>query len=924
MNEENRSASKKRPYHPAVGPRLTRWLNVVFALFALLSVNSAYLGTITLLQHQTGEVYENTFYLGMFLFHLAVGLLMIGPVVGFGLVHMVKARNRPNRRAVKVGYALFGISLLLLVSGILLTRIEGVLEIRDGATRRIIYWLHIICPFAAAWLFVLHRLAGRPIRWRVGATWAAVGAVFIAVMALLHTQDPRRWNAVGPESGEEYFFPSLARTVTGDFIPASSLMQDKFCQECHPQAHDTWEHSSHRFSSFNNPIYLFSVRETRKVALDRDGDVQAARFCAGCHDPVPFFSGAFDDPNYDDVNDPTAHAGVTCTVCHAITHINSPRGNSDYTIDEPARYPFRQSESKLGKYLHRQLIKAKPALHKRTYLKPFHRTEDFCGVCHKVHLPKELNHYKWLRGQNHLDSYRRSGVSGHGVASFYYPPKAVPNCNSGNCHMALLPSEDFAAADFAGDGTRTVHDHSFPSANTGIPHLLGFPESVNEGHRKFLEGSLRVDWFGLRRGETIDSEQFAPIRPEIPSVSRGEIVLLELVLRTLTLGHHFTQGTIDSNECWVEVTVESGGRVINTSGHRDESGAVDSWAHFVNGYILDRDGNRIDRRNAQDIFVPLYDNQIPPGAADVIRYRLEVPNDAGPTITVRARLLYRKFDTTLMRYVYGPSTVNDLPIVEIASDSITLPVGSNISARTGTRIEEWERWNDYGIGLLRKGSRGKVRGELTSAIAAFEKVSQLGKPDGPLNRARAEILEGRLDEAAASLQRASSWNPPPPPWSLAWFTARVNRENGFYDEALLSLNQLAETNFPEARARGFDFSRDDRLWKEIGAVHFARARRMRDPQQTDERNQAFGEAIAAFERALELDPEDVVAHYNLAQIHGARGDTEAEARHRELHSRYKVDNHARDRAVSKHRSENAAADHAAESIVIYDLHRVTE
>ena len=104
---------------------------------------------------------------------------------------------------------------------------------------------------------------------------------------------------VGPESGERYFYPSLARTATGNFIPAQSLMMDEYCAECHADAHETWSHSVHRFASFNNPAYLFSVRNTRQFALERDGSVQAARFCAGCHDLVPFFSGAFDDPNFD-------------------------------------------------------------------------------------------------------------------------------------------------------------------------------------------------------------------------------------------------------------------------------------------------------------------------------------------------------------------------------------------------------------------------------------------------------------------------------------------------------------------------------------------------------------------------------------------------------------------------------------------------
>ncbi len=146
-----------------------------------------------------------------------------------------------------------------------------------------------------------------------------------------------------------------------------------------PTRTQSWSVSAHRFASFNNPAYLFSVRNTRKAALERDGNVQAARFCAGCHDLVPFFSGAFDDPDFDDVNHPTAAAGITCTGCHAITHINSPRGNADYTIEEPLHYPFIDSEQPFLAWLNRFMVKAKPAFHKKTFLKPLHKSSEFCG-----------------------------------------------------------------------------------------------------------------------------------------------------------------------------------------------------------------------------------------------------------------------------------------------------------------------------------------------------------------------------------------------------------------------------------------------------------------------------------------------------------------------------------------------------------------
>ena len=107
--------------------------------------------------------------------------------------------------------------------------------------------------------------------------------------------------------------------------------------------------------------------------MQRDGTPRASRWCAGCHDPVPFFSGAFDDPNFDDVNDPTAKAGITCTACHAITNVNSTIGNADYTIEEPLHYPFAYSDNPFLQWINNQVVKAKPDFHKKTFLKPFHQ-----------------------------------------------------------------------------------------------------------------------------------------------------------------------------------------------------------------------------------------------------------------------------------------------------------------------------------------------------------------------------------------------------------------------------------------------------------------------------------------------------------------------------------------------------------------------
>ncbi len=895
---------------------------MVFGLFALLTVNAAYLVGVSLMEWITGETFQNWFYLVMFLAHLALGLALIVPVIAFGAIHLRNTHNRPNRRAVYVGFGLFAVALGLLASGVVLTRIEGVIVVKDPAIRTVAYWTHVLSPLAVAWLFILHRLAGKRIRWKIGLRWAAAAVGFAAVMVVVQAQDPRRWNQAGPETGEQYFFPSLARTASGEFIPPRVLMNDQYCKECHEDSHETWSVSAHRFASFNNPVYFFSVQETRQVSMRRDGSVQAARFCAGCHDPVVFFGGKFDDPDFDEVNDPTGQAGITCTSCHAITHLNSVRGNADYTIEEPIHYPFAFSDNPALGWINRQLIKAKPEFHKKTFLKPLHRTAEFCGACHKVHIPVELNDYKWLRGQNHYDSFLLSGVSGHGVASFYYPEKAEPNCNG--CHMELLASDQFSAQDFDRSGTLEIHDHQFPSANTALLQMLDQPASAITRHAEFNEGVMRVDIFAIKEGGTIDGRLTAPIRPEVPTLQPGRSYLLETVIRTVEMGHHFTQGTTDSNEVWLDVTVKSGDHILGRSGGLEEDGAVDPWSYFVNAYVLDRDGHRIDRRNVQDVFVALYDHQIPPGAADVVHFLLQIPRDTRHPVTVEVALRYRKFDTALMQLIEGEDYVNELPVMTLARDSVTFPVAASSLAtpaeNPAPEVPEWQRWNDYGIGLLRKG--GKSKGELRQAETAFERVEALGRPDGPLNLARVYLAQGTVqDRAIAALERAAEFDPAAPGWSVAWFTGLVNKQNGYLDEAIINFESILALDDEETRRRGLDFSRDYRLLNELGQTLFERAKQERGPKRRAERHRRLAEARDAFRATLELDPENITAHFNLDSIYKQLGEPEKAAEHFDLYQTYRPDDNSRDRVVTAHRAANPAADHAAEAIAIYDLQR---
>ncbi len=888
-----------RLYEPAIGPRLKSLLFVVFAATAILGVTGIYLLSIDILNAaRAPRTYTNQFTLQTFAVHLLVGFAIIVPFLIFGFTHLLTARKRKNRLAVKLGIALFLSGIMVVVTGLGLVQFSGFPQLPTGsAARWIVYVLHAAAPVAAVVLYVLHRRAGPDIQWKYGYAWGGGVAVFVAGMVVFHMQDPRNWFAKGPREGEKYFEPSKIRTLNGNLIPAHAMMKDEYCMQCHEDTYKQHARSMHHFSSFNNPPYRFSVRESRKIVDDR-GIPRASRWCAGCHDLVPFLSGAFDDPQYDDVNHPTAKAGITCVVCHAVTNVNGTEGNASLTLEEPLPYPFAYSDNSVLRWFSNQVLKAKPDFHKKTFLKPFHKNADinseFCSACHKVSLPVELNHYKeFLRGQNHYDPFLLSGVSGHGALSFYYPPKAKNSCNS--CHMPLQPSNDFGSKDFDGSGVRKVHDHFFPGANTGLPSLLRLlPEYAEQSedllkavhqNADFLRGvdpkgkdaSLRVDLFALKEGGTIDGKFLGPLRPNLPKLKPGRSYLVEVVIRTVAMGHLFTQGTVDSNEVWVDFKAQANGQVIGRSGALagpDDTGPVDEWSHFLNVLMLDRNGNRVNRRNAQDIFTPLYNHQIPPGAGQVVHYELKVPEDVKGPVELSVRVRYRKFDDEYMTLVYGGADkAPKLPIVDLCADRIVLPVegvAEKVPEQKSPIEPSWQRWNDYGIGCFLEGFPEEKKGDLGQAERSFQAMlkeypdNKEASAHAHLNLARVQEAQAQLSEAAQSLEHARAAGAPW--WTVAYFNGRVNLDNSTDRRSV----EAAIENFrsildPEKQPleRGFDFTKDYRVLNDLGRALFDRASFERG--QSAERDRFLLEAIDQYQRALKLDSENEKAHYGLHQ-----------------------------------------------------------
>ena len=105
-------------------------------------------------------------------------------------------------------------------------------------------------------------------------------------------------------------------------------------------------------------------------------------------------------------------------------------------------------------------------------------------------------------------------------------------------------------------------DHGHTPACLGYH---GYPKtictSVNEvvchgipNDRPLEQGDIvNVDIFAVRADGEIDGKLTAPLRPSVPTLEPGKEYLIEVVIRTIGVGHTLTQGTSDSNQLWLEV-----------------------------------------------------------------------------------------------------------------------------------------------------------------------------------------------------------------------------------------------------------------------------------------------------------------------------------------------------------------------------------
>ncbi|MEE2659613.1 MAG: tetratricopeptide repeat protein [Candidatus Latescibacterota bacterium] len=748
------------------------------------------------------------------------------------------------------------------------------------------------------------------------------------------------------------FFPAATTTTTGSFLPAriitrgglpeQEMLDDDIdrngfaseekvgsasCERCHRDIVEQWATSAHRFASFNNPFYEASVMDLRLnspqsnaevddhidyfskrvsatgdeggALLGREGMVKS-KWCSGCHDPALMLAGQMSSPI--DRKTPQAQAGLTCLSCHAIDHIHNNTGNGNYNIADHQEDPylFPESSMAVGRLIHDTALKARPAVHKRQMMKPFFKSSEFCATCHKVSLDSRLNNYRWLRGQDEYDNWHDSGVALNASRTFYLPGYERV-CQ--DCHM---PLEEAVRDDVSAKGGY-VKSHRFLAVNTALPYLRGDQETIDRIEAFLQDEKLRVDVFAVRSAADQGSARYLAEGVIAPALTAGERVQFDVVVRNHGVGHTFPGGTNDSNEGWLEVTARDGqGRIVAFSGGIGEDGHVDPDAHFYKALLVDRYGEPIHRRNAQDIYAPVYVRAIGPGTADVAHYSLVIPEDSDGTLHVHARLLWRKFDRAYTEFAYHANPegfaawpqVPDLPVTEISSAQVTLAVDTKATQAAMARISttgersatvtapEWVRHNDYGIGLL-------LQGDTRNAQQAFAAVEQLvpERVDGVRNQVRVALQDGDLDRAYELLNRCEKIAPGDA--QTAWFWGVVHQTSGRYVDAVLAYRHLLNS-FPDDRA----------AWRNLGRTFYL--------------NGQFEEALKALDEVLRIDPEDRSAHYHrMLSLRSLGRDGEANTA-KVAYEYYQIDESAQ-RVTRGYRMRDSQANREAQPIHIHDL-----
>jgi tetratricopeptide (TPR) repeat protein len=659
--------------------------------------------------------------------------------------------------------------------------------------------------------------------------------------------------------GKNPFLPSQAKTEGGEFIDASAFPSAEYCSKCHEDTHRQWRQSAHA-NSFRAPFYLKNVN----VLIAQKG-IEYTRHCEGCHNPIALLSGALTRQSTSDRSFDAD--GITCMVCHSIQKVQNTSGTGGYVMGKPA-VMLAADGTPITRPVTFDEILQHPELHSRAVMRDFYRTPEFCSVCHKAFIPKVLNGYKWLRAFSVYDEWQQSSWARQSPLPFYQK-ETSSTCQS--CHMPKAPATtDYGAKD------HQVASHRWPGANSAIPFFYNYPEQMKVTE-EFLKDNLGVDIFAMSKQESGKERLIAPLDRQNYTLLGGETLTVDVVIQNKKIGHNLVPEQRDFYESWVEFTAkDSTGKEFFHSGGLKPNGFVDEHAHTYTNRLVTKEGKLVDLHQVWATKVRTYDNTIPSGNSDLVRFKFRVPAGVASPIMLTAKVNYRRFRRAFTDFILEKSV--DYPILEVGSKSVLIKTGRTEGEWPSPDKEQMLRWNNYGIALLRQQ-------EFWKAADAFQRVVRINPNyiDGYINLAIAyysRVVDTRVD-----------------PDGLGNISV-ANSAYGDYAPALRYLDQALKKQPGNMRAlfyRGLIYRLQDRLHEAAAILEPITLAYPRFRQARQELGYTYfllKQYVAArqqFEALRSINPDDLTACYYLSLIYGKLGMATEAAQEAALYAEHKDD-----------------------------------
>jgi tetratricopeptide (TPR) repeat protein len=541
---------------------------------------------------------------------------------------------------------------------------------------------------------------------------------------------PRRAAPVLPDAPGP-FAPSEMRlaSTSKDASAGARIADVDGCEVCHEDAAAAWRKSAHAFASFGNPVYRLAVDRIR-----HDRGNAPSRFCGGCHDVALLVDGAMDAEIAP--SDPRAHAGVSCRVCHGVTHA-SVVGNGSYTLDT-SDIPIPRENDPESIARHRERV-APSAL----------RTNELCVSCHRATLDEGTGNSHHLVGQDDATPWMRSAYAGSRAARV---DLAVKPQNCRECHMPKVAADNDKGAKLG-----KMASHRFLGAHTYLGAMTRDTDAV-ERVRAFLRGAATI-----RIGAIIAAD---------------DTTRIDVVVKNERVGHRFPGGVLDAQDTWIELTVtDARGRLVAEAGRAHavdapDEGARDESAHVLTSYMADEHGVRLRTRETHEFATGVFNTTIAPLDAVVTSYELRMPanrDDAAFPLRAEAKLRHRSRDLVLADAACNATRTErgrafgreglkkvaraldacaEQPITDVDETSIELGRGGAPLAH------DFREEYDYALGLSHV-----VQERLDEAARACDRALALATTDeerGVALALSADVLaqQGRHDEARERVARA--------------------------------------------------------------------------------------------------------------------------------------------------------------------------